>query len=121
MPFFAPLLMVLLVAATLAGMAVTTFSWTQQRTGKLHREINADIEQTLRQHDLRKLELAATEQQLPPRTNGAAARTDDDKAKKAQMNSIRKRASGQRRERFVPPDFARLPLAIARGAFGFPR
>ena len=53
-------------------------------------------------------------------TTGATAKAPDekvgeDKARKAKIGSIKKRASGHRRERFVPPDFARLPITIMRG------
>jgi hypothetical protein len=41
----------------------------------------------------------------------------DARARKAKISSIRKRAAGLRRERLVPPDFARLPTAILRGIF----
>jgi hypothetical protein len=121
MPLAAPLLIAALVIVTITGMSAATLRWTQERSDKLHREIEADIRQTLRQHATRKRELAALEQPAPPATTGSAAKRDDDKARKAQIGSIRKRATGHRRERFVPPNFARLPIAAARGAFGFLR
>lgn len=117
--------MVALVIATITGVGAATFHLTQERSDKLYREIDADIRETLRQHQLRKAALATLEQPAPPVTTGSAAKQNDDKAhdakvrddkaRKAQIGSIRKRATGQRRERFVPPDFARLPIAIVRG------
>lgn len=116
--------MVALVIATITGVGAATFHLTQERSDKLYREIEADIRETLRQHELRKLQYATLEQPAPVTTGSAAKQNDDkardakvrdDKARKAKIGSIKKRATGYRRERFVPPDFARLPIAIARG------
>jgi len=132
MPVIGPLLMVALVIVTITGVGAATFHLTQERSDKLYREIDADIQETLRQHQLRKIAFATLEQPAPTVTTGSAANRNDDKAgdakvrddkarKKAQARSIRKRATGDRRERLVPPDFARLPAAVARGVFGFMR
>jgi hypothetical protein len=132
MPVIGPLLMVALVIVTITGVGAATFHLTQERSDKLYREIDADIQETLRQHQLRKIEFATLEQPAPPVTTAPAANRNDDRAgdakvrddkarKKAQVSSIRKRATGDRRERLVPPDFARLPAAVARGVFGFTR
>jgi hypothetical protein len=136
MRFLGPVLMVALVITTITGMRAATSTWSQERSERLYREIEADIQQTLWQHEQRKVELATVEQKAPATTSGISSKADakagtrqaagdkarpDDKARKAKIASIRKRAAGQRRERFVPPDFARLPVAISRGVFGFMR
>jgi hypothetical protein len=120
MPLVAPLLSALLAVAVIAGMAVTTRNWSQQRSAALYAEIDADIRKTLSQYDARKAELAASELRAPPSTTGTAAAVadDDSRTRKAQNNSLRKRAAGARRERLVPPDFARLPISVMRGALG---
>jgi len=123
MPIVGPLLSALLVIATVTGMAVTTQRWSQQRNAALYAEIEADIEKTLRQHNAWKAALAASELQ-PPQTTGAAAAAEtegESKARKAQTSAIRKRTAGPRRERFLPPDFARLPISMMRSALGFQR
>lgn len=117
MPIVGPLLLV--VVATITGVGAATFHVAQERSDRLYGDLEADIRETLRQHELRKIELAALEQ-APPVTAGATAKARDekvrdDKARKAKIGSIKKRATGRRRERFVPPDFARLPIAIMRG------
>lgn len=122
MPIVGPLLLV--VVATITGVGAATFHVAQERSDRLYGDLEADIRETLRQHELRKIELATLEQ-APPFATGATAKprdekardekVRDDKARKAKIGSIKKRATGHRRERFVPPDFARLPIAIARG------
>lgn len=117
MPIVGPLLLV--VIATITGVGAATFHVAQERSDRLYGDLEADIRETLRQHELRKIELATLEQ-VPPVTTGATAKASDekvreDKARKAKIGSIKKRATGHRRERFVPPDFARLPVTIMRG------
>lgn len=118
------------VAATIAGVGAVTARWTQERSDRLFRDIDADIRHTLQQHETRKLELAAMEQAAPAFTTGIASLKDSrqnagqdagdgrtlktGKTAKAKIGSIRKR--GHRRDRLVPPDFARLPIAVARAA-----
>lgn len=128
------MLIVALVIGTITAMGATMFHASQARSDKLYREIDADIQQTLWQHEQRKL--ATVEPEVPAATTGMSAKPDekpdakqasgdkarsDEKSRKAKITSIRKRTAGQRRERFVPPDFARLPIAVARGALGFLR
>jgi hypothetical protein len=118
MPIVGPLLLV--VVATITGVGAVTYHVAQERSDRLYGDLEADIRETLRQHELRKIELATLEQVPPPATTGATAKAPDekvreDKARKAKIGSIKKRASGHRRERFVPPDFARLPITIMRG------
>lgn len=117
MPIIGPLLLV--VVATITGVGAVTYHVAQERSDRLYGDLEADIRETLRQHELRKIELATLEQ-VAPATTGATAKAPeekvrDDKARKAKIGSIKKRASGHRRERFVPPDFARLPISIMRG------
>ncbi len=146
MPLAGPALLVALAIVAITSVGAATLHWAQKRNATFYREIDADIRQTLRQRETRKQEFVATERAAPPPvTTGTSTGTrnaetrnekdaqaksdktkndkikDDKKARKAKTASIRKRAPGHRRERFVPPDFARLPIAIARGAFGFLR
>lgn len=114
MPVVAPLLSALLTLALVAGLGIAAFGWTQQRSARLHAEIEADIARILQRHEARRQALAA----LPPRaaeTTGTAADPQAQTARKAQLRAIRKRGAGPRRERLVPPDFTRLPLAVLRG------
>jgi hypothetical protein len=73
---------------------------------------------------MKKAELAAAELKAPamanPNTTGADKHDakKDEKARKAQISSLRKRATGARRERLVPPDFARLPISVMRSMLG---
>jgi hypothetical protein len=126
MPLVAPLVSAAVAIGVIAGTAVTTHNWSQQRSAALYAEIDADIAQTLRRHDLKKEEIAALEMRAPPTaalatTIGKEDAKADTKARKAQIGSLRKRAAGIRRERLVPPDFARLPISMMRSAFGLRR
>lgn len=121
MPLVAPLLSALLAIAAIAGAAVATHTWSQQRSAALYAEIDADIEKTLRQHDADKAQRAAADQRPPQTTGAAVAEQDGAAARKARNASLRKRAAGHRRERLVPPDVARLPVAVMRGVLGIGR
>jgi hypothetical protein len=132
MPIVAPLVSAALAIGVIAGTAVTTQNWSQQRSAALYAEIDADIEKTMRQHELRKEDIAArppATAALSPEAAASLAKADskseagtgakiDAKARKAKIGSLRKRSAGHRRERLVPPDFARLPISVMRSAIG---
>lgn len=120
MPLVAPVVSALLTLALIAGLGFAAFGWTQQRHARLHAEIEADIARILHQHDARRQALAALQTRAPETTGTAPADAQAQTARKAQLRAIRKRGAGPRRERFVPPDFARLPLAVLR-ALRLPR